>query len=78
MKQRVLSIFWMETVLAGLAALLAILTAFCPSWIEVIFRIDPDHHSGSVEWNLVIVFALTAVFFARLAHRNRRKSVAAA
>jgi hypothetical protein len=52
--------WWIETVAATVAALLAVLTAFVPDWIEVTGW-DPDHHSGAAEWWLVVVFAVIAV-----------------
>jgi hypothetical protein len=71
-------IFWMETVLATVAATLAVVTALCPTWIEQVFGADPDHHSGSAEWNVVLAFAFSAVFLAALARRNWRRFLAAA
>lgn len=71
-------IFWMETVLATVAATLAVVTASCPTWIEQVFGADPDHHSGSAEWNIVLAFALSAVLLAALARRNWRRFLSAA
>jgi hypothetical protein len=71
------SIFWIETVLAAVAATLGAVTALCPQWIERVFGFDPDCHSGSIEWNVAITCAFSAAFFAALAHRNWRKSLAA-
>jgi hypothetical protein len=50
--------FWLETVLAAATALLAVLTALWQDWIEIVFGVDPDRHSGSVE--VLIVCALAA------------------
>jgi hypothetical protein len=47
---------------------LFVLSLISRDWIEVIFRVDPDGHSGSVEWTIVAtcaVVALTAGFLAR-------------
>jgi hypothetical protein len=41
--------FWVEAGLAALTAALALITQFWPNWIELVFRVDPDHGNGSVE-----------------------------
>ena len=48
-----------ETVLAGLAGMLAALTIFWRDWIEILFGWDPDHHSGTAE--LLIIAGLACV-----------------
>ncbi len=77
-KNYVRSVSWIETVLAAVLATLAVVTGLCPDWIERVFRIDPDHHSGSIEWNIVMACVFSAALFAALARRNWRKSLAAA
>jgi hypothetical protein len=52
--------FWIETVAAIAAGLLAVLTIFVPDWIEFTGW-DPDHHSGAAEWWVVVVLAVIAV-----------------
>jgi hypothetical protein len=76
-QNHVRSIVWIETVLAAVAASLAVVTGFYPNWIERVLRIDPDLHSGSTEWNMVIVCAVGAALFAALARYNWRKWIAA-
>jgi hypothetical protein len=59
--------FWVESVLGSAAALLAILTTFWHDWIETVFRADPDHGNGGLEWAVVAVlamFAATLLMFA--------------
>jgi hypothetical protein len=73
MKNRIRSIFWIETVLASLAALLAVITGLWPEWIELVFHIDPDSHSGSAEWKLVVALWFAAVLLIALALRDWRK-----
>lgn len=68
--------FWVETGLAGLAAVLGGLTLLWPDWIEEVFGIDPDGGSGLVEWLVVMVLAATAVNLGLLARAERRRSVA--
>jgi hypothetical protein len=54
MKQRAPGIrFRLEVGVALLATCLAIVTLFWRDWIEA-FGIDPDNHSGSLEWVIVI------------------------
>jgi hypothetical protein len=42
--------FWVETVLAALAAGLFVLTLVSHDWIERIFGVEPDEGNGSLEW----------------------------
>jgi hypothetical protein len=56
-------------VTAGLAASLGLLTIFWHDWIEAIFKLDPDNHSGAAEWITVtalVVVAVACATFARL------------
>jgi len=66
--------FWVEICLAFFTAFLAILTLVWRDWIEGVFGFDPDHHNGSFEWGLVVVFALLTVLFATLAGREWRRA----
>jgi hypothetical protein len=53
----------LEVSVALLASCLAIVTLFWKDWIEV-FGIDPDNHSGALEWALVIgLFVLAGVLW---------------
>jgi hypothetical protein len=70
MKDRVPPLFWVESVLASITTLLAFLTVLWPDWIERVFAVDPDRHSGSIEWELVLVLLGTAALFAALARRE--------
>jgi hypothetical protein len=70
MQKRLSSIFWVESVVASLSALLAVLTLVRRDWIEGVFGIDPDHHNGSFEWKLVVALFLAAFLFATLARRE--------
>jgi hypothetical protein len=62
--------FWIETALASVAALLAVVTVVWRDWIERVFGIDPDHHSGSIEWELIFALLLASLLFAALARRE--------
>lgn len=48
-----------EASLSILAFALAMVTLFRRDWIEVVFHVDPDHHSGALEW--VIIGSLLAI-----------------
>jgi len=48
-----------ETALASVAGLLAIVTVFWRDWLEILFGWDPDHHNGTAE--LVTIGVLAAV-----------------
>lgn len=63
-------IFWMEAVLASVATLLGALTSVQPDWIERVFALDLDNHSGAVEWKLVVSFFLAAFFLSTIACRS--------
>jgi hypothetical protein len=63
-----------EIVLAAVFAALAALTAAAPTWIERVFRIDPDFGSGSVEWGIVAGFGILAVAVSMSARRHFRRA----
>ncbi|HEX7359967.1 MAG TPA: hypothetical protein VF283_05720 [Bryobacteraceae bacterium] len=70
-----LSISCIATLVAGFTSILGVVTGLCGYWIETLFGIDPDHHSGSTEWDLVIACALSAIVFFTLAHHSWRKQL---
>jgi hypothetical protein len=53
---------------------LTVLTAVVPDWIELVFKVDPDAGSGSLEWSLVVAFAVLAVLSAILGRRDYVKA----
>ena len=53
--------------LAGFCGGLAVLIVFWPDWIEALTGYDPDQHSGTVEWLIVIALLSTAPYW-----RSRR------
>jgi hypothetical protein len=57
--------FWMESVFAVAAGILALVTPVFPDWIEVLTGWDPDQHDGSVERYIVVgLFIITTILFA--------------
>ena len=79
MKTTLRARFWLETGLASVCGCLFVLTLFWRDWIEGLTGFNPDRHSGSVEWAIVLAFlvvSLTAGVLARI--EWRRHSLAAA
>jgi hypothetical protein len=71
--------FWVRLALAAASAVLLVVTMAWPDWIELVFRLDPDHGSGWLEWAIVVVaFALTVTFSMGARHQWRRFAAAAA
>ena len=60
--------FRVETGLAVASGLL--LTLVATDWIEIVFRVDPDQGSGSLEWALVAGFATAALVFSGAVDRH--------
>lgn len=74
MKRRVGVGFWLELTLASITAVLAVLTLVWHDWIEAVFGVDPDHHKGSFEWELVVVCCVVSLAAAYLARREWRSA----
>jgi hypothetical protein len=66
--------FWLELGLAGFSAFLLLLTLATREWIEIVFRVDPDHGSGSLEWLVVVASLLATVTFSVLARLEWRQA----
>ena len=57
--------FWVEAGLGLASTVFALLTLAWKDWVEIVFKVDPDHHSGSLEWIIVAVaVAVTVITFA--------------
>jgi hypothetical protein len=65
-------LFWIEVLLALGNALLLVMTVLWKEWIEIVFGVDPDAGSGSVEWAIVGITLLLTVVFLSLATRTWR------
>ena len=57
-----------------MSAFLLVLTVFVPDWIEAVFGVDPDRHSGSLEWGIAAVLAVVSVASALLARSEWRRT----
>jgi hypothetical protein len=69
--------FWAEAALATASAFSAVLTIMWRDWIETVFRIDPDQHSGALEVLVVLTFVAATIACIALARREWRRTVAA-
>ena len=70
--------FWARLALAAASAALLVVTVAWPDWIELVFRLDPDHGSGWLEWAIVAVALALTVTFSMGARRQWRRSAATA
>jgi hypothetical protein len=64
--------------MASASFVFAVLTLLWRDWIELTFRVDPDHHSGSLEMTIVLVAIAITVVAATLARIEWRRRAAAA
>jgi len=62
--------FWIEAVVAGIGALLFVLTLITREWIEILTGLDPDGGSGAVEFGLAIGLLAVAALSAWFARRT--------
>jgi hypothetical protein len=75
MKRKLKKIFWWEAAGAVASAALFILTLFNREWIEVLFGVEPDAGSGSMEWAVVVVLAALTLLSVTAVSREWRRSV---
>lgn len=66
-------LFGLETALACGALTFAVITAIWQDWIEIVFSIDPDKHSGSLEWLIVVACLAVAVICGVVARAQWRR-----
>jgi hypothetical protein len=77
MKDRLRTRFWVEAGFATLSLIFAVLTLVWKDWIEIVFRVDPDQHSGSLEWLIAFGALAIAVIIAAAARSEWRHTAAA-
>jgi hypothetical protein len=78
MKKRLGLVFWSESAIASAGTLLAALTLVWPDWIESVTGLDPDRHSGTLEWLIAVGCCLAAAVASVLARREWRRVAATA
>jgi apolipoprotein N-acyltransferase len=62
--------FWVESTLAALFAFAAGLTLWQHSWMEVLFGVDPDRGSGSLELTITLALGAATLLLTTLARRE--------
>jgi len=68
--------FWVKIALAIVTAALFGITLAWHDWIEIVFRVDPDHGSGWLEvLILMLAFGLTLIFSISARGDWRRRSL---
>lgn len=67
----------LDTVLATLLGLAAVLTVWRPDWIEAVHIGDPDRGSGTLERLIVLLLAVSATLAAGSARRSRAVTASA-
>jgi hypothetical protein len=71
--------FYPEAILGILSGVLFVATLINREWIELVFRVDPDQGSGSIEWLVVgALLVVTLALISLAGYEWRRASVAAA
>ena len=69
--------FWLEIGMAVATAILFAITLVWRSWIEIVFNIDPDNRSGTLEWLIVgTLLMVTLVLFTMAGYEWRRARAA--
>ena len=73
MTQKRTTRFWVEAWVAAASGLFCVATLLQRDWIELVFRVDPDQGSGTLEWSIVVgllVLCLVSAALARLEWRR--------
>jgi hypothetical protein len=67
------TVFRLKVMLSAVFGATVLLTLIRRDWIEAVFGIDPDQHSGSLEWIVVTLLTFGAISFAYFARRQWRR-----
>ena len=62
----------LELGLAFASAALAVVTLISREWIELVFGVDPDNGSGSLEWLIVALLLALSIAMYAIARWERR------
>jgi len=73
MKARLRRRFYVELAVAVVSGALFLVAVLWKNWIEVVFGIDPDQNSGSLERLIVVLALVVAVTSVSLARRDWRR-----
>jgi hypothetical protein len=66
--------FWLETGIAIATSILFVITLVRRDWIEIIFGVDPDNHSGTLEWLIVAALLVVTITLFTLASYEWRRA----
>lgn len=69
--------FWLEVSMAIVTGILFMVTLVQRDWIEVIFNVDPDNRSGTLEWLIVGGLLIVTIALFTLASYEWRRARAA-
>ncbi len=69
--------FWLETSLAIVTSMLFVITLVQRAWIEIVFNVDPDSRSGTLEWLIVGALLVVTITLFTLASSEWRRTRAA-
>lgn len=79
MRKALRPLFWLETGMATMTAILFVITLVRRDWIEIVSGVDPDKSNGSLEWLIVgALLVVTLVLFTLAGFEWRRARTAAA
>ncbi len=70
--------FWLETGIAIVTSIVFVITLVQRDWIEIVFNVDPDNRSGTLEWLIVaalLVVTLTLFTLASYEWRRARTAI---
>lgn len=70
--------FWLETSIAIVCSILFVVTLLQRDWIEIVFGVDPDSRSGTLEWLIIgtlLVVTITLFTLARYEWHRARAAI---
>jgi len=70
--------FWAAVSGGCATGLVAVTTLVSREWIELVFGVDPDHGSGTLEWAILVALAAIAIASLSWARSEWRRVHAAA